>query len=233
MSPDRPLSCSEWHPGAAGSHRTIWVIIQLSSSVTDFKQCRSNQPGARLWLNSARGRGSGTRSWNRDPRLITEIFAPGRASLHHKHTRKCKGRRGHRRLACCVPLPWRTSLGPMKTDDRNNNMRYNHQGQLPYTCLCSNSPHPPVWTNPSNIAILPACFKTFGPTFWMWLTDLVWVGTFSDFRHHFIPGITSSVCYPHILTCKLLKVFHGPQRKCITLKKYVRVFTLSNDRYCH
>lgn len=67
MGPDRHLSYSEWHPGAAGSHRTIWVIIQLSSSVTDFKQCRSNQPGARLWLNSAGGRGSGTRSWNRDP----------------------------------------------------------------------------------------------------------------------------------------------------------------------
>lgn len=113
----------------------------------------------------------------------------------------------------------------------------------------SRSPHPPVWTNPSNIAILPACRKTFGRGFWMWLTDSVWVETqrtFSDlyFLHNLLLVFTSSICYSHKLTYELSTV-HNPQNTiCFSfivpkenvshaVKKQVKGFTLSNDRLCY
>lgn len=72
------------------------------------------------------------------------------------------------------------------------------------SCLYSSPPHPPVWANPPNIAIFPACRKKFGGIFSQdFITDSHWENPALTFI--FIPPccITSKVCHPYIMTCKV------------------------------
>lgn len=145
MSPDRTPTLS-WYrlSRLAWSPRPIWVIKQCSSPVKQSREGRVNQAGAQCSEMEGAGKARGLSAEMEKPPHQGAPLPLGRGCLHHGCTRKCTGRQGHHQLACCVLLPWQTSQGPVKTDDKNNNMKCNHQGLafhiLPLHIISSSHP---------------------------------------------------------------------------------------------
>lgn len=96
-------------------------------------------------------------------------------SLHHSHAGKCRGQHGSAPTARCVLLPWQTSQGPKKIDDKYNNTRCNHAGQLPAMCCLPLSQGPIFFKSEkkqsqctlrekllSNVVIFSPCLQKSG-----------------------------------------------------------------------
>lgn len=127
MSPDRAPTLSWYrHLGLAWSHRPIWVIKQCSSPVTQPREGRTNQTGVHCFKTEGAGKARGL-SAEMEKSLHQWAPIPPLKSSSSWLRQEMHGRQGHHQLACCVLFPWQKFQGSMKTDDTNNNMRYNHQ----------------------------------------------------------------------------------------------------------
>lgn len=119
-----------------GSHQPIGVIIEFSSSVTKLRRGRANQADGPGGAGGAEDLGLKWRSCLIRGLLYLVRGLP--SSPAHQEMRRTA------RSPATDLFPWQMSHRPVKTDDKSNNMRCNHQGYPAFSIPHLHPPHPPI-----------------------------------------------------------------------------------------